>query len=126
MDDVVAGRHFQGEQHAGVAVLLDVAAAGVVFTLHGGNIADAHYLARSRVAKDNEVLHFLFASLCGFDMDGGLLRAGVNAAAYSSQALLLQLVEQHLLTDTVGLQALTVYVERNLLLQLAVASHIGH
>ena len=109
-----------------MAVLLDVAAAGVVFTLHGGNIADAHYLARGRVAEDDEVLHFLFAALCGFDVNGSLLRAGVDAAAYSGQALLLQLVEQHLLTDAVGLQALTVYVERNLLLQLAVASHIGH
>ena len=43
-------------------------------------------------------------------MDRGLLPMIVDASTHGGKSLCLQLSEQHLLTDTISLQTLTVYI----------------
>ena len=59
-------------------------------------------------------------------MDGGLLVFIGYASSHGRKSLGLQLGEQHLLSYAVGLQALTVDVQADLLLVLAIDAHVGN
>ena len=107
-------------------VLFDAAGVGVIFTYHTGDIPYTGYLARRGVAEDDLVGYLLDTVLRGLYVDGHLLVVVADAAAHGGDALCLQATEEHLLTDAVGLQALTVYVERNLLFLFTEHFYICH
>ena len=124
--DVVARDHLQREQHAGMTILLDVARRSIVFALDGGDVADAHHLARERVAVDDLIGHLGFAVLRGLNVDDGLLVVAHEAACHRGEPLRLQGRHECLLTDAERLQTLAVDVEAHLLLVFAVEAHVGH
>ena len=59
-------------------------------------------------------------------MDGNLLVFVADAATHGSDALGLKTREEHLLTDAVGLQTLSVDVETDLLLLFAKEFYVGN
>ena len=126
LHDVVAGSHLEGQKHAGVTVLLDIAGLAVVFAHHAGHVAHADHLARRCVAVEDHRRHLGLRVLRRRQVDGRLLGGVADAAAHGGQTLLLQLGEEHLLADAIGLQTLAVDVEAQLLLLLAVDAHVGH
>ena len=109
-----------------MAVLLDTARHGLVFTHHTGNIPHTYHLSSSSVAIDNLFGNLLFAVLHRLDMDGNLLVVVADAATHGRDALGLETREKHLLTDAVGLQPLAVYVKRYLLLLFAKEFDVGN
>ena len=92
-------------------VLLDVAFNAVVLAHDSGHIPDAGHLAADGVAEDNLVGYLLFGVVGGLDMNRYLLVVVADAAAEGGNALRLQVAEEHLLTDAVGLEALAVDIE---------------
>ena len=109
-----------------MSVLFYAAGVGVVLTHHTGHIPHTGYFTSGGVAEDNLVGYLLDAVLRGGYVDGHLLVVVTDAATHGSDALSLKTAEEHLLTDAVGLQALSVYVERNLLFLLAEHFYICH
>ena len=108
-----------------MAVLFDAACHWVILTHHSGNIPHAHHLACGCIAIDNLIGYLLLTILHSLDMDGYLLVGVADATAHSGDALGLQTTEKHLLSDAIGLQALTVDIERDLLLLLAEEFHVS-
>ncbi len=126
LHDVVAGCHLQRKQHTGMPVLLDVAVGTVVLAHHTGHIPHAHHLASGRVAEDDLTGYLLLAMTGSLDVDGHLLIVVADAAAHGGEPLRLQMAEQRLLPDAVGLHALPVDIESYLLLAVTIDPDIGH
>ena len=59
-------------------------------------------------------------------MDGNLLVVVADTATHRCDALGLETGEEHLLSDAICLQALAVYIQRNLLLLFAKEFHVGY
>ena len=107
-------------------VLFNAARHRFVFALHGSHIAHTGYLARHGVGENDLVGYLLLRVFRWLHVDGNLLIVVADAAAHRGDALSLKSREEHLLTDAVGLQALAVDVEADLLFLLSKHLHIGH
>ena len=94
-----------------MTVLLYTARHWLILTLYSCNIPYTHHLPGGSVAVDNLIGNFLLAVLHRFNMDGYLLVVVADTATHRCDALALQTTEEHLLSDAVGLQALTVYIQ---------------
>ena len=109
-----------------MSVLFDITFRGVVFSHHTGHIPDPYDFAADGVAEDNLIGYLLLRVFCRLNMNGCLLAVGIDAATHGGQTLCLQLCKEHLLSNAVGLQALTVYVERDLFFLFTKHLHAGH
>ena len=107
-----------------MTVLLDTARHRFVFPHHASHISYTGHLATGRVAEDNLIGYLLLGFLLSLHMNGHLLVFIADAAGYRCDALSLKTGEEHLLSNTVGLQSLTVDIERDLFLLLTKQLHI--
>ena len=94
-----------------MTVLFDATCHRFILTHHTSNVPHTYHLPTNGIGEDNLIGNLLFAVLHRFDMYGYLLVIITDAATHSRDTLGLQTSEEQLLTDAVGLQALTVYVE---------------
>ena len=122
--NVVSRTHFQREQHATVAVVLDVLLAGVIFTSYFGHVAQTDILVS--IAVDNLLCQFLFASFCRGNVQGDVLLLSSETSAHGCKSLSAQCLHDGGLTDAIGCKSFAVYIEGDLFLHLAILSHIAH
>ena len=123
---VITRRHLHRQQHTGVSVLLDTTRHRLIFAYHTGHIANTYHLTRCRVRENNLVGYLLFAVLLCLHMDGYLLVIIADTATHRGDALSLQTRKEHLLTNTIALQTLAVYIKTDLLFLLSEDFHIRY
>ena len=94
-----------------MTILLDTTGHRLIFANHTGNVPHTHDFSADRIRVDDLIGYLLLTILHRLKMDGYLLVIIADAATHRGDTLGLQTSEKHLLTNAVGLQALTVYVE---------------
>ena len=109
-----------------MSILFDTTGHGFVFALYGCHIAHTCHLARNGVGEDYLVGNLLLRVFLSLNVDGYLLVIVAYRAAHGGDALSLQSREEHLLADAVGLQALAIDVETDLLLLFAEEFYISY
>ena len=107
-------------------VLLDITVCTVILAYHPRHITHTGHLAADGVAEDDLIGYLLYGVPRRLYMDGHLLVVVADAATHGGEPLSLQTAEEHLLSDAIGLKALAVYVERDLLFLFAVGAHVSH
>ena len=107
-----------------MTILLDTTRHRLIFTHHTSHIANTYHLTCCWVREDNLIGYLLFAVLLCLHVDGYLLVIVADTATHRSDTLSLQARKEHLLTNTIGLQALTVYIKTDLLFLLAEEFHV--
>ena len=109
-----------------MTILLNTARHRFVLTHHLGDVSDSCDFTCHRIGEDDLIGNLLLRILRVLNMDGNLLVIVADAAAHRGDALGLEAREEHLLSDAVGLQALTVDIEADLLLLLTEQFDVGH
>ena len=94
-----------------MTVLLDIAFSAVVFADRTCHIPDSCHLSCDRFAEDNHVGYLFHTVAHWLNVNRNLLVTIADASAHGSEPLYLQSAKQHLLSDTVGLQPLTIHIE---------------
>ena len=122
--DVVSLGHLHAEEHATVAVLLDVSAGVVVFAYDACHVLHL-YAASCGIAVDDLFGNLAFALLGGGDVEGDVTLVGTDASAHGGESLCGEGLCDGGLSDAVGCQALTVDVESELLLLVSYLLHVA-
>ena len=106
-------------------VLFDTTRHRVVFPFDGSDVTHPNHLTSGRVGEDDLVGNLLFGVVRILNVDGYLLIIVADAATHRGDTLRLQTGKEHLLSDAVGLEPLTIDIKTNLLFLFTKQFHVG-